>query len=127
MPSQAPDPLTTSSGLTYRGLPIIPVLYTFGGFPSDKDNGLEPSLDTFTVPMKSTGQTTSKVVNPRAVCVTAIFSTLVTDTHAAFDVVHLGAIIRHIHHTYKEHWLNSLKGSKSKASACDYYIHNSCD
>ena len=126
MPSQAPDPLTASSGLTYRGSPITPVPYTFGGFPSDKDKGLEPSLDTFTAPTKSTGQTTSKVVNPRAVRVTVIFSTLVTDTRAAFDVVHLGAIVGHVHRTYEEYWSNSLKGSKSKAGACCYHIHNSC-
>jgi len=67
-PSQTPDPLTASSGLTYRGSPITPVPYTFGGSPGDEDNGLGLSLDTFTAPMKNTGQTVSKAVKPRAVC-----------------------------------------------------------
>jgi len=88
-PTQAatPDPLTASSGLTYRGSPITPTPYT-GGFPSDEDDGLEPSSDTFTAPSKSTGQIALKGVKPRVVRVIFVPPTLVTDTRTIFYVVH---------------------------------------
>jgi len=78
--SQTPDHLSASSGLTYRGSPITPTPYTFGGFPSDKGNGFESSSDTLTTPTKSASQMVSKAVNPKAVRVTFMPSTLVTDS-----------------------------------------------
>jgi len=78
-PSQIPDPLSASSGLTYRGSPITPTPYTFGGFPSNEGNSFESSSDIFSTPMKSASQMVSKAVNPKVVCITFMPSTLVTD------------------------------------------------
>ena len=76
---QIPNPLSASSGLTYRGSPITPTPYTFRGFPSDKGNSFESSSDIFSAPTKSASQTVSKAVNPKVVCITFMPSTLVTD------------------------------------------------
>jgi len=81
-PSQTPDPLSASSGLTYQGSPITPTPYTFRGFPSDEGNGFKSSSDTLTAPTKSASQMVSKAVNPKAVRVTFMPSTLVTDSLA---------------------------------------------
>ena len=87
-PSQPLDPLTASSGLTYRGLPITPTPYTRRGLRSDEDDGFGPSSDSFMAPMKSTGQTVSKAVNLRTtVSVALVYSYLVTDVRFAFNVV----------------------------------------
>jgi len=84
-PSQTPstpDPLTASSGLTYRGSPITPMPYTSSGFPTSDENGsFESSADTLTAPTtKSTGgQTVLKTVNPRAMVRVTLMSSFPCD------------------------------------------------
>ena len=86
-PSQTPNPLSASSGLTYRGSPITPTPHTFGGFPtSDKGNDFESSSDTFSGPTKSASQTVLKAVNPRVVCVTLMPSVTTMSNSRSYPV-----------------------------------------